>query len=78
MKNYWYLRIGNDGLEEAQRFVNKRDAVSAYRMVAKELAFYGQSIDATLHIAPNMDAVVEYPDYVLSLNENGRVVVEQA
>ena len=78
MKNYWYLRIGNDELEEAQRFVNKRDAVSAYRMVAKELAFYGQSIDATLHIAPNRDAVVEYPDFVLSLNENGRVVIEQA
>ena len=77
-KNYWYLRIGNDALEEASRFASKRDAVSAYRMVAKELAFYGQAIGATLHTAPNMDAVVEYPDFVLSLNENDRVVVEQA
>jgi len=78
MKNYWFLRIGNDTLEEAQRFTSKRDAVSAFRAVAAELAFYGQAIDASLHIAPKRAEVVEYPDFVLSLNENGRVVTEQA
>lgn len=78
MKDYWYLRIGNDSVEEAQRFTSKRDAVSAFRAVAAELAFYGQSIDASLHIAPRRSEVVEYPDFVLSLNENGRVVTEQA
>ena len=78
MKNYWYLRIGDDTLEEAQRFSKKSDAINAYKCVAKELAFYGQAIDASIHIAPTRDEVVEYPDYVLSLNENGRVVTEQA
>jgi hypothetical protein len=78
MKDYWYLRIGNDAVEEAQRFTSKRDAVSAFKAVAAELAFYGQAIDASLHIAPSRAKVVEYPDFVLSLNENGRVVTEQA
>jgi hypothetical protein len=78
MKDYWYLRIGNDSVEEAQRFTSKRDAVSAFKAVAAELAFYGQAIDASLHIAPSRAKVVEYPDFVLSLNENGRVVTEQA
>ena len=78
MKDSWYLRIGNDSVEEAQRFTSKRDAVSAFKAVAAELAFYGQAIDASLHIAPSRAKVVEYPDFVLSLNENGRVVTEQA
>jgi len=78
MKNFWYLRIGDDTLEEALRFTQKVDAVSEYRRVAKELAQYGQAIDASLHIAPSRAEVVEYPDFVLSLNESGRVVTEQA
>jgi hypothetical protein len=78
MSKYWFLRIGDDAVEEAQRFTSKRDAVSAFRMVAAELAFYGQAIEATIHIAPSRAKVVEYPDFVLSLNENGRVVTEQA
>jgi len=78
MKNFWYLRIGDDTLDEALRFAQKVDAVSEYRRVAKELAQYGQAIDASLHIAPSRAEVVEYPDFVLSLNESGRVVTEQA
>ena len=78
MKNFWFLRIGSDAVEEALRFANKRDAVAEYRRVANELAQYGQAIDASLHIAPSRAEVVEYPDFVLSLNESGRVVTEQA
>lgn len=78
MKKFWYLRIGDDTLEEALRFTQKVDAVAEYRRVAKELAQYGQAIDASLHIAPSRAEVVEYPDFVLSLNESGRVVTEQA
>ena len=78
MKNFWFLRIGSDAVEEALRFANKPDAVAEYRRVANELAQYGQAIDASLHIAPSRAEVVEYPDFVLSLNENGRVVTEQA
>jgi len=78
MSKYWFLRIGSDAVEEALRFSNKRDAVAEYRRVANELAQYGQAIEATIHIAPRRAEVVEYPDFVLSLNENGRVVTEQA
>jgi len=78
MKNYWFLRIGMDAVEEALRFANKRDAVAEYRRVANELAQYGQAIDASLHIARYKHLVVEYPDFVLSLNENGKVVTEKA
>ena len=78
MKNYWFLRIGDDTLEEALRFANKRNASAEYQRIANELAQYGQTIDASLHIAPTRAEVVEYPDYVLSLNENGRVITEQA
>ena len=78
MKYHWFLRIGNDTLEEAQRFTSKRDAVNAFKLVADELAFYGQAIEASLHIAPSLDVIAEYPDFVLSLNENGKVVTEQA
>lgn len=77
-EKYWFLRIGNDALEEASRYDTKRDAVTAYKDVAKELAYYGQSIEASLHIAPTSDEVVEYPDYVLSLTEHGSVHIEQA
>jgi hypothetical protein len=78
MSKYWFLRMGMDTVEEALRFANKRDAIAEYRRVAEELARYGQAIDASLHIAPSRAEVVEYPDFVLSLNENGRVVTEQA
>ena len=74
----WFLRIGDDYLEDAVCYRTKQAAVCAYREVASELHRYGQAIQATLHIAPNKDAVVEYPDYVLSMNEHGRVVTERA
>ena len=67
-----------DTIEEALRFVNKRDAVAEYRRVANELAQYGQAIEASLHIAMYRHLVAEYPDFVLSLNESGRVVTEKA
>ena len=78
MKNFWYLRIGDDTLEEALRFTQKVDAIDEFRRVAEELAQYDQAIYASLHIAPSRAEVVEYPDFVLSLNESGRVVTEQA
>jgi hypothetical protein len=77
-KKYWFLRMGNDYLEQAKRYRTQKDAVEAYKETARELAQYGQAIDATLHIAPSRDAVVEYPDYVLTLSERGAVIKEQA
>ena len=73
----WFLRIGNDYLEDAKCYRTKQDAVRAYREVATELYRYGQTLQASLHIAQNKDEVVEYPDYVLSLSHSGRVVLER-
>ena len=78
MKNFWFLRMGDDTLEEALRFTQKANAIAEFKRVAEELAQYGQAIDASLHIASCRAEVVEYPDFVLSLNESGRVVTEQA
>ena len=78
MKNFWFLRMGDDALEEALRFTNKANAIAEFKRVAEELAQYDQAIYASLHIAPSRAEVVEYPDFVLSLNESGRVVTEQA
>jgi hypothetical protein len=77
-KKYWFLRMGNDYLEQAKRYRTQKDAIEAYKETARELAQYGQAISATLHIAPSRDAVVEYPDYVLALSERGAVIKEQA
>ena len=78
MKDYWFLRMGDDTLDDVERYPTKAQAVMAYKNVAKELAQYGQAIGATLHIAPTLDAVAEYPDFVLSLDEDGIALIEQA
>lgn len=74
----YYLRMGNDYLNEAERHTTLRDAVSAYREVANELNRYGQRIDASLHIAAKRSEIDEYPDYVLSVGPRGGVRCERA
>ena len=73
----YYLRIGDDYLEGAERHRTKADAVAAFAEVAHDLARYGQTIEATIHIADNADEVVEYPDFVLSLGPRGGVRCER-
>ena len=76
MKTRYFLRIGNDYLEQAQPYRTLAEAKAAYKEVAAELARYGQAIEATIHMADNAEDTVEYPDFLLTLNEHGRVVVE--
>lgn len=45
----------------------KRDFVDA----ATQLAGFGQTLRASLHIAKTVEAVSDYPDYVLSLGPRG-------
>jgi len=78
MKNLYFLRMGTDTLDDARAYHTKRGAVAAYGRVARELDQYGQSIDASVHIAPRPADVVEYPDYVLTLGPRGGVRVESA
>jgi hypothetical protein len=78
MKNLYFLRIGEDYLEDARAYQTKRGAVAAFGRVARELDQYGQKIDASIHIAPRPADTVEYPDFVLSLGPRGGVRVESA
>ena len=75
-KSYWFLRIGDDSLEDALCFQTKLAAVHKYQRVAQELARYGEEIEASLHRAANRGALEEYPDCVLSLGARGGVKVE--
>jgi hypothetical protein len=78
MKNLYFLRIGEDYLEDARAYQTKRGAVAAYSRVARDLARIEQRIDASIHIAPRPADTVEYPDFVLSLGPRGGVRVESA
>lgn len=71
------LRMGNDYLDDAVLYTTLRDARQAYATTAQELARYGQTLEASIHIADTPDHIVEYPDYVLSLNGRGSVVMER-
>lgn len=53
-------------------------AKEAFLKVARELYNYGQACEASLHIAPWSEAINEYPDYVLSLNEKGNLKCDKA
>ena len=75
MKNLYFLRIGEDDLEAARAYQTKAGAIAAYRRVALELWSYGQTIDATIHLAQRPADVAEYPDFVLSLGPRGGVSV---
>jgi hypothetical protein len=68
----YFLRIGKDYLEEAVPYRTLSEAKQAYREVAEELDRYGQSIEASVHVAPKASEVVEYPDLLLSFKD-GRV-----
>ena len=68
-----YLRLGNDTLEQAKRYRTKKAAIAAYAATARELARYGQSIEATLHYARNAEELAEYPDYTLFLSARGAI-----
>lgn len=78
MKDRFYLRIGTDSVEEALAFLTKEAAIRNFRFVAQELWSFGQSIEASLHRAPDREHVTEYPDWVLSIGPRGGIVVDRA
>ena len=78
MSARYFLRMGSDDLDQARRYRTRADAVAAYRYAARELAEYGQDLDASVHLAPTRAELVEYPDLVLSLGPRGGVRVERA
>lgn len=78
MSARYYLRLGSDDLDQARRYRTRADAVAAYAYAARELAEYGQALDASVHLAPGRAELAEYPDLVLSLGPRGGVRVERA
>lgn len=73
----YFLRYQDDYLEDSKEYPRKSAAIAAYVDTATELWRYGQTIEASIHIANSRDDLVEYPDYVLSFNGK-RVKVEPA
>lgn len=70
MKKY-YLRIGDDYLDDAEEHQTLADAKSAFLCAAQELAGYGQAIEASIHIGTSHEDLDEYPDFVLALGPRG-------
>lgn len=64
-----FLRIGSDSLDEATQHDTIRSAVAEYSRVARDLARFGQAIDATIHIARTREELVEDADYCLSFDD---------
>ena len=55
------------------RYPTKKAALAAYAKTARELAKYGQTVEATLHYARNENELAEYPDYILCLSDSGAI-----
>lgn len=66
-----FLRYQNDDLSDAKRFDTKAAAMAAFEATARDLARYGQPIEASLHYADTLDDIGEYPDAILSLGPRG-------
>lgn len=78
MKNRYFLRMGDEYVIEAKPHKTKKSAIEAFSEVAIELARYDQKIEATIHIAPSIDDVNEYPDFILSLGPKNGIKCERA
>ena len=72
----YFLRIGDDHLEQAVPFKTKSAALDYFRSVAEHLIRFDQQIEASVHVAPDRDQVVEYPDWILSLGPRGGLQVQ--
>lgn len=73
-----YLRMGNGYLADAVGYPSKTAAIAAFAATARELARFGQSIEATVHMVAPGEHPDEYPDFVLSVGPRGGVKVERA
>jgi hypothetical protein len=73
-----FLRMGSDYLDDAAPYRTVTAAREAYAETARELGRYGQSIEASIHLADSRDALQEYPDYVLSVGPRGGIRMQRA
>lgn len=66
-----YLRMGGIPLRDAIHCPSIRQAKQDFLATAQGLSRYGQSLDASIHIASREGNLKEYPDYVLGLGPRG-------
>lgn len=71
---YYFLQYQTTYPEKPERHASLKDAKEAFLEVASDLARYGQSIEASVHIAATRYEIAEYPDYALSLGPRGGLV----
>lgn len=53
-------------------------ACAAFKISADAMGRFGQTIEASIHIAKNRNELAEYPDYVLSIGPRGGLKKERA
>lgn len=75
-----WLRVGSDPIDSplVRQHPSRRAAVAAFAAAARELARYGQTLEASLHYAATREELDEYPDYALSIGPRGGIRVERA
>lgn len=74
----FYMRMGDDYLQDAKPYASKTAAINAFANTARELWRYGQKISASIHIAESLDDIAEYPDFILETGPRGGIRVESA
>ena len=75
MKCYLLYATWHSGFEVQ---ASVKDAKEEFLRTARELDRFGQTVEASLHIAKSKDLINEYPDYVLSLGKFGGLRCERA
>lgn len=76
---WYFLRVGSDCLQDSDGpYRTRRAAIARFRSIARDLARFGQSVEASIHVAGSRDALEEYPEYVCSGGPRGGIRVERA
>lgn len=73
-----YLYYAGSPFEKPEPFRSMVEAKEEFLRTARELDRYGQECTATIHIAPTLEQMSEYPAYVLSLTPRGNLKCERA
>ncbi len=73
-----FLRYAHEYLEDSIPFNSISDAKFDFENTAKELDRYGQHIEASIHIAKDVESLNEYPEFVLTLTPRGAIRCDRA
>lgn len=68
-----FLRWLNQYPGEGDKHLSIASARRSFALSARELWRFGQSISATIHVAPTREECDEYPDYVIETGPRGGI-----